>query len=193
MTTVTFITHPDVVIDPAVPVTQWPLSDHGRTRMQAMLTQPWVADITAVFCSTEQKAIDGAAILAQHLDIDYTQLAALGEIDRSATGYLPRAEHDATAVRCFDHPDDNIRGWESAHHAQARVVTAVDRIIAVHTRPGDIAIVSHGGVGVFLMCHLRGEPISNRVAKPGVANGGACFHFDTATRKIVADWGRIDP
>ena len=33
MNTVYFITHPDVVIDPATPVAQWPLSQRGRMRM----------------------------------------------------------------------------------------------------------------------------------------------------------------
>ena len=59
------ITHPDVIVDPNVPVPQWPLSARGRERMQQMLYQPWVATITAVYSSAEQKAIDGAHILAE--------------------------------------------------------------------------------------------------------------------------------
>lgn len=192
MTTVTVITHPDVVIDPAVAVVRWRLSDRGRARMRAMLQRPWVPSITAVFCSTEQKAVDGAAIVAQHLGIGYTQVVALGEIDRSATGYLPRAEHDATAVACFERPADNVRGWESAIDAQARMVTAVDTIIAGHTGGGDIAVISHGGVALLLRCYLRGEPISNRVAKPGIPNGGAYFCFDAATRAELTGWQAID-
>ena len=35
MSVVYFITHPDVLIDPAVPVPEWPLSPRGRARMQA--------------------------------------------------------------------------------------------------------------------------------------------------------------
>jgi hypothetical protein len=85
-----FITHPDVVIDPEVPVPQWHLSQRGRERMKKLLAQPWVEGIGAVYCSTEQKAIDGAEILAAHLSIGYEMVEELGEIDRSATGYLPR-------------------------------------------------------------------------------------------------------
>ena len=79
MRTVTFITHPDVVIDPAVPVPRWPLSERGRQRMRQMLAHPWVSDIGSVYCSTEQKAIDGAAILSAHLSLDYAMVEALGE------------------------------------------------------------------------------------------------------------------
>ena len=34
MSLVYFITHPDVVIDPDVPVPQWPLSAQGKERMK---------------------------------------------------------------------------------------------------------------------------------------------------------------
>ena len=37
-----FITHPEVQIDPAVPVSDWTLSPRGRERMRALLKQPWL-------------------------------------------------------------------------------------------------------------------------------------------------------
>jgi len=73
------ITHPNVVISRDVPVPRWPLSDLGKQRMRAGLRQPWIRDVTAIYCSTEQKAIDGAEILAQHLSIGFSQIA--GAID----------------------------------------------------------------------------------------------------------------
>ena len=159
MSLVHFITHPDVVIDPAVPVPDWPLSERGRARMAAALGAPWVSGIRAIHCSTEQKAIDGAAMLAGHLGLPFATHADLGENDRSATGYLPRAEFEATADLFFAHPCESIRGWERAVDAQARTVAAVDRLLAVPPA-GDLAIVAHGGVGALLLCALLGEPIS---------------------------------
>jgi hypothetical protein len=41
-----FVTHPDVAIDPAVPVPRWPLSPRGRERMNVGLRQPWVHEVT---------------------------------------------------------------------------------------------------------------------------------------------------
>ena len=70
--TLYFITHPNVVVSRDVPVPRWPLSELGRQRMRAGLRQPWVKDIKAVYCSTEQKAIDGARILADHLRLGIT-------------------------------------------------------------------------------------------------------------------------
>ena len=122
-----FITHPNVVISRDVPVPRWPLSELGKQRMRAGLRQPWVREIGAIYCSTEQKAIDGAEILAQHLGLGFTQIAELGENDRSATGFLPPDEFERVADQFFAWPDKSVRGWERAIDAQARVVRAVER------------------------------------------------------------------
>ena len=44
MPTVFFITHPDVVIDPGVPVPDWRLNERGRARMWGMIAYPWIKD-----------------------------------------------------------------------------------------------------------------------------------------------------
>ena len=88
MSTVYFITHPDVVIDPATPVLQWPLSERGRVRMLKMLENQWISRVGAIYCSTEQKAMDGAAIISEVLGIPYTTISELGENDRSVDRLL---------------------------------------------------------------------------------------------------------
>jgi hypothetical protein len=50
-----FITHPEVIIDPSVPVPHWPLSPQGLRRMSLALKQPWMRGLGAVFSSAERK------------------------------------------------------------------------------------------------------------------------------------------
>jgi len=189
--TVYFITHPNVVISREVPVPQWPLSELGRSRMRAGLKQAWVKDIIAICSSTEQKAIDGASILAQHRGLDFTTLAELGENDRSATGFLPPPEFEQVADAFFAHPHDSVRGWERAIDAQARIVRAVDQVVRHIPGTGAIAIVSHGAVGTLLYCHLAGQPIDRRWDQP--ANGGGnFFRFTLEPRAVEAWWRPID-
>lgn len=107
---------------------RWPLSELGRQRMRAGLLQPWVRELTSIYCSTEQKAIDGAAILAEHLSIGLDQISELGENDRSATGFLPPEEFERVADQFFAAPAVSVRGWERAIDAQSRIVHAVERI-----------------------------------------------------------------
>ena len=186
-----FITHPDVDIDPAVPVPEWPLSARGRERMEKLLAQPWVDSIDVIYCSTEQKAIDGAEILARHLSIDYEMVEDLGEIDRSATGYLPEEEHAIVARQVFVHPERSARGWETARAAQGRIVEAVECIVARSRNKGNLAIVSHGGVGTLLLCHLKGSPIHWGDRQPG-GHGGNYYCFDATSQALIHRWRRID-
>ena len=183
-----FITHPNVVVSGEVPVPRWPLSELGRQRMRAGLHQPWVKDIKAIYCSTEQKAIDGAQILAVHLGLRFTQVEELGENDRSATGFLPPDEFERVADQFFASPDTSIRGWERAVDAQKRIVRAVEQI---PPSDGPIAIVSHGAVGTLLYCHLAGEPIARRWDQPP-NGGGNFFTFTLSPRRAHAWWRAID-
>src|SRR5262249_18510436 len=177
MKTVYFITHPEVVINPSVPVPQWPLSARGLARMRLLRRQPWVAEITAVYCSTEQKAIDSAALLAAHLGLPVSHVADLGENDRSATGYLPATEFERVVDQFFAHPTVSIRGWEPAVVAQQRIVRAVTAIIAQDGSAGAGAIVAHGGVGTLLLCALAGYAIDRRYEETGTG-GGHYYPFD---------------
>jgi broad specificity phosphatase PhoE len=191
------ITHPDVIKDPALPVPHWPLSARGRARMAAMLARPWVRDITAVYCSDEQKALDGAEILAGHLGLTPVVVPELGEVDRSSTGYLPEAEHAAAARLLFERPDESVRGWETARHAQARFIRAAEAIVrgVIAREPGsggDVAIVAHGAVGTFYLCYLKGAPISMAEAQPG-RDGGHYYCFDAHTKELRHGWVRIEP
>jgi broad specificity phosphatase PhoE len=150
VTSVYFITHPEVVVAPHIPVPQWKLSPRGVARVHRLLEQDWVADIGQIVASEERKAVDTAELLAGHLGLSYATRAELGENDRSATGYLPREEFEATADLLFEHPDQSVRGWESARAAQARIVGAIDGILEM-APPVNVAVVAHGGVGALLL------------------------------------------
>jgi broad specificity phosphatase PhoE len=186
-----FITHPEVVIDPLLPVPQWPLSAQGKRRIRHLLSHAWMAHIEALYCSTEQKAVDGAAMLSEALGIPFHRVAALGENDRAATGYLPQAEFDATVDAFFARPHESIRGWERAIDAQARIVEAVAQLASTAPGAGPIAVVSHGGVGALLLCHLTGVPISRTAEQPG-ASGGNYFLFQMPEGLLVNGWQTIE-
>ncbi len=198
MAHVYFITHPDVELDPEKPIERWGLSERGRRRMKAALERPWVAGLTGVCSSEEQKAIDGATILADALGIPSHRLAALGENDRSATGFLAPQEFSAMVDRFFGEPETSVRGWERAIDAQARIRGAVDEALDVLPQ-GDVAIVAHGGVGTLLLCHLQGVPIARERDQipppPGSppGSGGGCYYaFDRESRVLLHGWRLID-
>lgn len=187
---VLFVTHPEEIIDPAVPVPDWSLSERGLQRMRRFCEHRFVAGITAIYSSAERKARDGADVIAQRLGLVKRVDPDLGENDRSATGYLPRDEFIAVARLFFAHPEESIRGWERAVDAQRRIVGAV-RDIANRCRDENVAIISHGGVGTLLMCYLQRQPISLSF-KPPVAEGGCYFAIDSASFKLIQGWLEVE-
>jgi broad specificity phosphatase PhoE len=191
MTVIHFITHPEVMIDPSVPVPDWPLSPVGEQRLRRALEQPWLAGVRSVFSSAERKARDAAGIVARQLGLSPVVIAGLSENDRSATGYLPKSEFEAVADAFFAHPEASVRGWERAADAQRRIIDAVARAIAVARADGDIAIISHGGVGALLLCHLKRVPISRNEDQPG-EGGGNVYSFGAASRHLLCGWRPIE-
>jgi broad specificity phosphatase PhoE len=189
--TLYFVSHPNVAIDPAIPVPAWPLSETGRARMKAGLTQPWISEIKSIHCSNERKAIDTAMILGEHLSLPISKHVDLGENDRTATGFLPAPEFEIVATEFFTRPNESVRGWERALDAQRRILRAIQAIAAAEQGAGAIAIISHGAVGTLLHCALAGNPISRRWDQP--ANGGGNYYaFELEPSRVLGWWSPID-
>jgi broad specificity phosphatase PhoE len=186
-----FITHPEVMIDPAVPIPDWPLSPVGMRRMRLALERPWLTGVRSLFSSAERKAMDAAGLIAEKLGLRPVIVEGLGENNRSATGYLSKAEFEAVADEFFARPEESVRGWERAADAQRRIVDAVEHVISMAAAEGDIAIVSHGGVGALLLCHLKGVSISRTEDQPG-EGGGNVFSFGGSDRRLLSGWRRIE-
>jgi broad specificity phosphatase PhoE len=70
-------------------------------------------------------------------------------------------------------------------------VKAVARVIAGDRGEGNLAIVSHGGVGTFYLCHLKGCPINREERQPG-ENGGHYYCFEAESGTLVHGWRRIE-
>ena len=179
-----FITHPEVDIDPASPVARWHLSAAGRSRIDAYARGPEVAEVRAVWSSTEAKALEGAEILAGVLHVSQQSDEALGENDRSSTGYVVPAEFSILVEAFFGKPEESVQGWERAVDAQARIVAAV-RSATAASLPGDLAIVSHGGVGALLLAHALNRSISRAHDQPFQ---GHRMVLDRDTLEFVEGW-----
>lgn len=186
---VLFITHADVEIDPDVLVPDWGLNATGRARHADFAQGADLWGVTSVYASTERKAREGAAPIAEKLGLPLQTREALGENDRSATGFLPPEEFWPVVEAFFAEPEVSTRGWETAKGAQDRILSAVKEAIA-EAAEGDIVIVSHGGVSNLLRCALRGQPISRAEDQPH-PKGGCWFSFPRDMRAAPTDWNTI--
>jgi broad specificity phosphatase PhoE len=189
MSIVRYLTHPQVQIDPDVPVPQWGLSPIGRTRTEALVQASWLANTTQIISSGERKAIETAEIIAGPSGIMIEIREAMHENDRSATGFLKPAEFEAVADQFFAQPHLSVRGWERAVDAQARIVRETEAVLA-RNHPGDVLFVGHGAVGTLLFCHTAGHAIDRRHDQP--AGGGHVFAFTREARQVLHGWRRLE-
>lgn len=195
MSLLRYISHPQVVQDPAVPVPRWGLSAEGRRRAEVLAGRPWLDTVGRLVASDETKAKETAVVLADRLGLAVEIRPASGETDRSATGYVAPERYEDLTARYFAHPEESADGWERAVDSQRRVIEALSDLAArpvgepaAPDRP-DVAVAGHGGVGTLLWCHLAGLAIDRRHDQPGQ---GHYWTWDRTAGVAVHPWRPID-
>lgn len=191
MTWCIYLTHPEVAIDPQVPVPEWGLSEIGRERALLAADLPFASEIGAIVSSGETKAIETANFFAARHDVTPLVRADLHENDRSATGFLPPAEFEVVADQFFADPKVSVRGWERAADAQARIVNGVKDVLTGIATETPVLFAGHGAAGTLLMCHLMGTSISRSHDQK---RGGSWYRFekDWLAAQSARDLGWIE-
>lgn len=182
--TIRYLTHPQVLIDPARAVPDWSLSPVGAARVAALAARPGALSGTrTVISSAETKALETARPLATALGAVLEIRPRMHENDRSATGLLAPDQFEEMADAFFAHPGTSIRGWETADAAQKRILDEVMACLGDGSE-GDLLFVGHGGVGTLLFCALSGLAIDRRHDQ-GPGGGGCWFQFGGTRGKPV--------
>ncbi len=187
---VRYLTHPQVVIDPDVPVKEWSLTDQGCERARALAASGRLDRTTRIISSGEVKARQTADILAEATGVSVEQREAMHENDRTSTGFLKPAEFEAVADAFFADPDVSMRGWETARTAQERIVREVKDTLQ-QPLTGDVLFVGHGAVGTLLYCALSGVKIS-RAYDQGAGGGGNIFTMTFPELEPLSHWVSIE-
>lgn len=185
LATIFYLSHPEVTIDPAVPVPDWGLSAVGRARLLAVRGAAWLGACRRIVTSAERKAVETADLIAEATGAAVEVRPAMHENDRSATGFLPPERFARVAERFFALPERSVRGWERAVDAQARIVAEVEAVLAGHDPRAPLLLVGHGAVGTLLYCRLAGLAIDQGFDQQ---QGGSVIAIDAATRRPRFGW-----
>lgn len=185
-----YISHPEVNIEPHIPVEQWGLSEVGRTRALSFAAKNLLDKSIPIYSSTEQKALDLAHILSITTQSQIIAREDLGENDRSSTGYLTQKQFEIHVKHFFGKPEESFSGWETAKNAQIRIAGAVENILEAHNSKNPIVICGHGGVGTLLKCHMGERSITQSEDQGATAHpgGGNIFVFNLAQKELLCDW-----
>lgn len=181
-----YLTHPNVLIDPDKKIDRWSLNKTGKARVAALVASGALSGTRRVITSAETKALETATPLAAALGCECDIRPAMGENDRSSTGYLPPEKFEEAADAFFASPNVSFDGWEKASFAQDRIVSEVEACLSAESS-GDVLFVGHGAVGTLLYCHLAGLEISRRHDQ-GPGGGGSFFEFNLDDRTPKSGW-----
>jgi broad specificity phosphatase PhoE len=152
------VKHALPVVDPAVPAAEWRLAEEGREGARRLAPELKRFDPVAVVASVEPKAWETGAIVAQRLGVPCAAVEGLHEHERHSATFAASHEEFRAQIRAlFDRPDELVFGDETAGHAQARFMAAVETAIAkwapLAEGPGErgLVVVAHGTV-ITLLC-----------------------------------------
>lgn len=155
MTTVYFITHPEVIPDPAIPISMWDYTDYGWARWEKILKKLWIKEIERLYSSPQVRAVKAAQQMADSLGYNLRIREDLGPIIRPDKKFLPAEEFAAAKGQFYEFPGNSIVGWEKAIDAQKRIIVAVDTILQESQNINHIGVVSHEDMAILLLCHIK--------------------------------------
>ena len=116
-------------------------------RLAGYLAEGNPSEVTAVYCSTQRRAVETARRLAERLGVPLTRDPDLLEFDHGATFYTPVEEYTGDKAAQWE----GIAAGRWGDHVfdlpafRARVHAAMERIAAAHPST-TVAIICHGGV-----------------------------------------------
>jgi phosphoribosyl-AMP cyclohydrolase len=139
------IRHSQPEIDPARPAREWPLSDEGRARCQALAERVSFYDPERIASSLEPKALETARLIAERLGLSVEPVENLHEHERGGVAWSGRAQFESAVAEFFHRPQARVFGDETADKAHRRFADALNGVLAQH--PGkNIAVTTHGTV-----------------------------------------------
>ncbi|MDO8487240.1 MAG: histidine phosphatase family protein [Candidatus Curtissbacteria bacterium] len=188
MTKLIFITHPAVDVDPTIPINQWHVSKDGQKQIDNLLTLPFWSEVDVIYSSQEGKALNTANKIKSHFDHLKSPAPEgtfdLHEIDRSATGVLPKDVYDKAIEEFYLYPNKSYKGWETANAAKERIFKVVSQIIDDNPNK-TVAIVGHGATGTLLACQIK--KIEPSFAEDPHTNG-CIMVYDWDEKTILSPW-----
>ena len=185
-----YVTHPQVVQDPNVPVPRWGLSPKGRERAERFANHALIRRAIRIVTSPETRALELATILSEPSGTPVESGENFAENDRRSTGFVSKERFEELFAALYASPSTSPDGWESAYDTQERIVAAYDAALVGHDSASPIIFTGHGTVGTLLKCHLGSRAITRFedqrvIGDPG---GGNVFVVRLSDRKLLSDW-----
>ncbi|MBI4641889.1 MAG: histidine phosphatase family protein [Candidatus Tectomicrobia bacterium] len=145
-----------------------PLNDKGRWQAKQAASRLVRANITAIYASDLIRAFETAQIIGKRLNLEVIpsqnlREANLGCFQGKTWAEIQQLYPDQFKARQLDPVHAVPEGGESVWQLSQRVIGEVERIIARHPE-STVALATHGGVCLTLICHALGLDLTKRRA-----------------------------
>lgn len=131
-----------------------PLTDAGRAAADELATELDGWEITAIYSSPYERAVETVTVLAERRGMPVQLLDDLRERRLSVE---PHDEWRATLERSWDDADFELPGGESGRTAQRRATAILDLLRTRHADGGRIVLGSHGNLISLILQALQPE------------------------------------
>ena len=131
-----------------------PLTDAGRAAADELAAELDGWEITAIYSSPYERAVQTVTILAERRGLTIQLLDDLRERRLSVE---PHDEWRATLERSWDDADFELPGGESGRSAQRRAIAILDLLRTRHADGGRIVLGSHGNLISLILQALQPE------------------------------------
>lgn len=183
-----YLTHPEVQVDPALPVPSWGLSAIGRARVMALVAKGWLRGTTQVIASAERRW-KRPNQLRSLWECGWKFAAPCTKMIALRLAICRQRSLKPSPTTLFAFPDTSIRGWERARDAQDRIVREAEVVLG-RNNVGDVLFVGHGAVGTLLYYHYANVQINRVHDQP--SGGGHYFAIKKAGREVAHGWRRME-
>jgi broad specificity phosphatase PhoE len=138
------------------------LNAHGRVQARQLARRLRAEPLAAVYCSSLQRCVETATIVAEPHGLKPEPSPAFVEVDYGVWDGMPRAEMvaqypDLYAAWVEDPASVLPPGGESGYQVLGRAVPALQQVVDRH-RGQAVLIIAHKATNRLLLCHILGIP-----------------------------------
>jgi broad specificity phosphatase PhoE len=147
---------PEIV--PALPASQWSLSEAGRQRCEPLADRLAVYGPDVFVTSTEPKAVETGRIVAELLGRPWETAEGLHEHERRDVAFESQERFEAAVAGFFAEPGRLVFGSETSDRAHQRFAQAIAAVVERFPSQS-VAVVTHGTVMTLFVTRAAGlEP-----------------------------------
>lgn len=183
-----FIRHSQSLVNPAIPIASWGLSDEGVILAKKLAKLAVINSLDVIYSSLQPKALETAAFATEGMSIMIKKDDRLTESTSFTNKFVDLETLNENDRKYYADKNLSINGGETYTEALARFMTALEDITLVESESTNIGIVSHGNIlASFASEHIDKDvnEIAKNLRQPDIA----VFNWDT--KKFTTPFGEI--